>query len=296
MKTIVLSEVIYMLYPSNYKRKKMSFAKRCSFDFSPVIQERGKTYFLNKNIISCYKNKNEYDATVKGSNHNQYHVSIYVSYNEYNDIESIEYECDCPCEFPCKHIYAVLLAIDHKQYKKPKLKPELQPKQISLKKLIHKIPPKILKKYLLQHIDEHTLELDEETIKKHFIEYLPKETYEFYYNRLYNIYILSKDPTQEIQNNLNQIKEYMSHSDYIQSFMILKAIICSMVDTNHLTDEDFVIDLLLKLRMYLRIITRKADIRLKETMIIPWIKELERHNFYHHIYLEDVFADIKIDK
>lgn len=285
-----------MLYPSNYKkRKKISFAKRCSFDFSPVIQERGKMYFLQKKITSCYKNKNEYYATVKGSNHNQYHVSIYVLYNAYHDIESIKYECDCPCEFPCKHIYAVLLAIDHKKYKKPKLKPELQPKQISLKKLIHKIPPKILKKYLLQHIDEHTLELDEETIKKHFIEYLPKETYEFYYNRLYNIYILSKDPTQEIQNNLNQIKEYMSHSDYIQSFMILKAIICSMVDTNHLTDEDFVIDLLLKLRMYLRIITRKADIILKETMIIPWIKELERHNFYHHIYLEDVFADIKID-
>ena len=47
--------------------------------------------------------------------------------------------------------------------------------------------------------------------------------------------------------------------------------------------------------MYLRIITRKADIKRKETMIIPWIKELERHNFYHHIYLEDVFADIKID-
>lgn len=88
----------------------------------------------------------------------------------------------------------------------------------------------------------------------------------------------------------------MSHSDYIQSFMILKAIICSIVDTNHLTDEDFVIDLLLKLRMYLRIITRKADIKLKETMIVPWIKELESHNFYHHIYLEDVFADIKIDK
>lgn len=284
-----------MLYPSHYKRKKLAFAKRCSFDFSPVIQERGKMYFLQKKITSCYKNKNEYYATVKGSNHNQYHVSIYVLYNAYHDIESIKYECDCPCEFPCKHIYAVLLAIDHKQYKKPKLKPELQPKQISLKKLIHKIPPKILKKYLLQHIDEHTLELDEETIKKHFIEYLPKETYEFYYNRLYNIYILSKDPTQEIQNNLNQIKEYMSHSDYIQSFMILKAIICSMVDTNHLTDEDFVIDLLLKLRMYLRIITRKADIKLKETMIIPWIKELERHNFYHHIYLEDVFADIKID-
>ena len=286
-----------MLYPSNYKkRKKISFAKRCSFDFSPVIQERGKMYFLQKKITSCYKNKNEYYATVKGSNHNQYHVSIYVLYNAYHDIESIKYECDCPCEFPCKHIYAVLLAIDHKQYKKPKLKPELQQKQISLKKLIHKIPPKILKKYLLQHIDEHTLELDEETIKKHFIGYLPKETYEFYYNRLYNIYILSKDPTQEIQNNLNQIKEYMSHSDYIQSFMILKAIICSMVDTNHLTDEDFVIDLLLKLRMYLRIITRKADIKLKETMIIPWIKELERHNFYHHIYLEDVFADIKIDR
>lgn len=65
-----------------------------------------------------------------------------------------------------------------------------------------------------------------------------------------------------------------------------------MIDTNHLSNEESVIDLLLKLRMYLRIIMRKADEQLKENFIVPWIKQIEDKNFYNHIYLEDVFSDI----
>lgn len=282
----------YMPHKTNHKKKVISLERTYANDFALVIRERGKEYFLNKKIKTCIKNNNEYYATVTGSEHNEYHVFISTSKSTYQHHESINYVCDCPFEFPCKHIYAVLLAIDNKQYIKPKLKPELPQKNFSFKKFIQMIPPKQLKKYLLQHLDDHKVVVDKETMKQYFIEYVPKEPYEFYYNHLYNAYILQQNVEQELQYDMMQLREYMNHSDFQQAFLILKAIICSMIDTNHLSNEESVIDLLLKLRMYLRIIMRKADEQLKENFIVPWIKQIEDKNFYNHIYLEDVFSDI----
>ncbi len=274
------------------KRKKkhsISLAKKYDNHFALQIKIRGKGYYERENVISCIKVYNNYYAKVEGSEKKEYEVTIEV----YNLDDTIGYDCDCPCDYPCKHIYAVLLAIDNHDYTTTKLRKEIKKKDYNLQQIIKTIPAKKLKHFMINHTTNNFCDFNTNNFRKEFLNYFPKEKYEYYYNRLYNTYMLQKNTTFYLEIFLENIKEYLSIKNYKQAFRIVKAIIESTNDTNNLEDQENIINILLKLGMYLRIINRKSNNKLKEEIINPWIKKVEKNNYYNNIYLEDIILSIK---
>lgn len=83
--------------------------KKFEDSFNSVIIERGKNYYKEGRVkLKVIKNFEEYHSQVKGSEDNIYDIDISFS----GDGKSLKYKCNCPCEFPCKHVYATLLEID----------------------------------------------------------------------------------------------------------------------------------------------------------------------------------------
>lgn len=80
--------------------------------FNDTIIERGKEYYKEKRVNYLEKINDKYIAVVSGNDD-------YVVIIDYDDeAQKIVISCNCPCEFNCKHIYAVLLAIRNKKFKK----------------------------------------------------------------------------------------------------------------------------------------------------------------------------------
>lgn len=89
--------------------KILNNTKKFEDSFNSVIIERGRNYYKEGRVkLKVIKNLEEYHSQVKGSEDNIYDVDISFS----NDGKSLKYKCNCPCEFPCKHVYATLLEID----------------------------------------------------------------------------------------------------------------------------------------------------------------------------------------
>ena len=87
----------------------MSYSKQFKDSFNSVIVERGRNYYKDGRVrLKLIKNFEKYHSEVKGSEENKYNVDISFS----SDGRSLKYICDCPCDFPCKHVYATLLEID----------------------------------------------------------------------------------------------------------------------------------------------------------------------------------------
>ena len=250
----------------NLKNKETSLAKEYKDFFAPQIIIRGKRYYEDHHILSCIKNHDKFYAVVEGSEDYEYNVTIEIDRRN----NTTNYHCNCPCDYPCKHIYATLMAIDHHDYITHKLKKEIKEKDYDLSQIIRSIPAKKLKEYMIKTIKNRPFISSVHEFKKEFLNYFPKEPYEYYYNNLYNAYILNKN----INNYLDVYQE-------------------NIKDTHNLNDKEFLLNLLLKLGMYLRIIYRKSNNKLKEEKIIPWIKEIESNNYYNNIYLEDTILSLK---
>ena len=78
-------------------------------NFNPVIVERGINYYKdNKVKLEIIDDLKQYKAKVLGNDNNVYDVKIDLNLSE----KSGHFECSCPCDFLCKHIYATLLEID----------------------------------------------------------------------------------------------------------------------------------------------------------------------------------------
>ena len=92
-------------------------------DFSYQIRERGRDYYNSGNIVLCCKNNNKYYAKVRGTNDKPYIVNVEITE------DGVEYDCTCPCTFPCKHEYAVIMASTNQEYANILLKPELKEKK-----------------------------------------------------------------------------------------------------------------------------------------------------------------------
>lgn len=78
--------------------------------FAYQIRERGKKYYEDKTISFLEKIDDRYFAIVEGT---QKYLVI-IKYNEEEKIMQVY--CSCPCEFYCKHIYAVILAIRNNEF------------------------------------------------------------------------------------------------------------------------------------------------------------------------------------
>ena len=271
----------------NKKKKLPKLLESCIEDFSEQIKKRGTDYYERYNVLSCIKNKDDFIATVEGSDDNVYTVNI-----ETEEGKVVYYDCTCPCDFPCKHVYATLLAIDNNEYESPKLKKKIPKKDYDLQEIVKNIPSKKLKQFLLEYTNSCCTYFSPNLFKKRFLEYFPKEKYEYYYNNLYNSF--------KVQNNINffldiylaSIKDYINIKDYKQAFLIIEAIIESIYDSENLDERDFITNLLLKLGFSLRNIYRNVDKKTKEEVIIPWITKVKNNNYYYNSYLEDLILSL----
>lgn len=149
----------------------------CEEDFSYQIRERGKNYYKDGNVIMCGKCNNSYYGKVSGSGNEPYNVKVEIEDGE------VYYDCDCPYEYPCKHEYALLMAISNQEYQIIDLKPEISEERDNLQKLIEKIPAEEIKEYLLspKGLDYVCFEMN--SFEEYFRKYYPNQSY--YYN-LYN--------------------------------------------------------------------------------------------------------------
>ena len=250
-------------------------------DFEYQIKQRGKDYYNNGNVIKVYKSDNQFYAKVKGSNSNIYNVKI-----DNSEYRGLEYECDCPYEYPCKHEYAVLMAITNGEYEEISLAPNILEKKISLYELIEKIPANKIKEYLLLE-EGNTVTINQKHLENHFSEYLPKQKYEYYYNNLYNELILNIDENNLTEAYLNKVKNYIDKHEFSEGYKIIKSIIEAYKDTDELNTK--LIDYLPKIGMFLRIIDRKCDPMTKD-IIRKWINHLRDYYYYDSYYLEDMVS------
>lgn len=252
-------------------------------EFEYQIKSRGKDYYNNNRIVSIVRDGNEFIAKVDGSK--RYEVK--VNYDE--DDEFLYYDCTCPCEYPCKHEYAVLLAIKNKEYSNIKLKANIRKKELTVQQLIELIPAEDLKEYILSVVGRDYVCFELEHLEEHFRKYIPRQTYEYYYNNLYNSLVL--DGYSEIKYT-SIARDLINFGEYQEAFYAVKAIIEAAKDVNVLTKWDDLLNQFPTIGMLLRIIYRKGDNNVKSN-INEWMQILEENNYYDSLYLEDVILSIK---
>lgn len=78
--------------------------------FNYQICQRGKKYYDESKVKFLEKINDRYFATVEGT-------VKYLTIIKYNEEEKkMQVYCSCPCEFYCKHMYAVILSIRNKKF------------------------------------------------------------------------------------------------------------------------------------------------------------------------------------
>lgn len=258
-------------------------------DFSYQVQSRGRDYYNKGNVISCCKNGNNYYAKVKGSASKPYVVSFEITDDE------IEYNCTCPYDYPCKHEYAVLLAIANKEYSIAQLKPEIKENKCDLQTMLKQIPAEEIKNYLLSPVGIDNVSFEISAFEDAFRKYYPNQDYDYYYNKLYNALVLNEDHESVTDLYLEKIKQYIFNLEFDESYKIIVSVINAYNDTNRLNFDEYISQKFPLLGMYLRIINRKCDLKLKNK-IEEWTEILKDNNYYDNLYLEDIIIMMNYQK
>lgn len=269
----------------NYYCEEEDLLEELDDEFSFQIKERGIDYYKSGNVILCLKDNNKYFAKVKGSNNEPYKVNIEITEDD------ILCDCSCPCDFPCKHEYAVLIAISNQEYTNIKLKPEVKEKKENLQNILKDIPAEDLKEYLLSSKGMNYVCFEMNSFEEYFKKYYPSQSYEYYYNNLYNALVLDNEYEKVIDSYINKIRQYISNLVYEEGFKILKSIIEAYNDSNKLNFDSYIINQFPTLGMLFRIINRKCNKHLKD-YINSYILELKKNNYYNNLYLEDIIMMI----
>ena len=255
-------------------------------NFQDQIIKRGKDYYKAGNVIQVIKNKNTFIAKVKGTDY--YEVKITID----KDSKTLSCNCTCPCEFLCKHEYAVLLAIKNKKYIEKELKEEIIKNNITLNELIQNIPATELKQYILKKIFDKNfsdyLLLDFNDFEVDFLKYLPSQPYEYYYNNLYNYVMINDDIRFDCKYI---IKDLINGEKYEEAFLVIKAFIEVANDTKHFEKIEIGINKYSDIALFLRMIYRKSDNILKEK-IEEWLEKIRKNKYYNSLYLEDMIVSI----
>jgi len=79
--------------------------------FSYNITKRGLDYYENDKVLYLEKVDDRYFSVVEGSKK----YVVVIKYNE--EKKKMSVYCSCPCDFYCKHIYAVILSIRNNELK-----------------------------------------------------------------------------------------------------------------------------------------------------------------------------------
>lgn len=250
------------------------------------IQQRGEDYYYNNNVLNVCKNRNSYIAKVGGNSDKPYDVTIEVTPDD------LIMSCSCPCTYPCKHEYAVLMAISNGDYEDVKLKQPIKELDSKISTLIKDIPAEELKAYILSPVGKDKVVFETTAFQEHFRKYLPNQKYEYYYNNLYNSLVLNNDYEELIKSYLNRVKQYISGNEFNEVTKIIKSIVEAYKDTNKINFDDYFTDILPSIGMFLRVAYRKAGDETKAE-ITAWINELEKENYYNNYYLEDIVLNLK---
>ena len=255
-------------------------------NFQHQIIKRGEDYYKAGNVSQVIKNKNTFIAKVKGTDY--YEVKITID----KDSKTLSCNCTCPCEFLCKHEYAVLLAIKNKKYIEKELKEEIIKNNITLNELIQNIPATELKQYILKKIFDKNfsdyLLLDFNDFEVDFLKYLPSQPYEYYYNNLYNYVMINDDIRFDCKYI---IKDLINGEKYEEAFLVIKAFIEVANDTKHFEKIEIGINKYSDIALFLRMIYRKSDNILKEK-IEEWLEKIRKNKYYNSLYLEDMIVSI----
>ena len=227
-------------------------------------------------VMSCYKNNNKYFSKVKDDKNEVHNVFVEI------EDDGVKYSCDCCCDFPCMHEYSTIVAIINDEFKEIDLKEFTKEKTFTISDLIQLISGEELKDFLLIDKNIEAISFDENCFKDYFSKYLPKQSYNYYYNNLYNAVILDFDYQKYVKNYLYQVKKYIDKNDYKEALKIIKCIIEVFHDCDKL---DYITDELNIISMYLRVIRRKSN-------EIDWFNYLKNNNYYNNVYLEDMLMRV----
>ncbi len=251
--------------------------------FEYQIKSRGRKYYEDGNVVLCckIKGKNKYYAKVRGSDEKPYIVSVE------NTLDDVLLNCTCPCDFPCKHEYAVLIAISNREYFVSDLKPEIKKKKSDLKSVLELIPAEEIKDYLLSSKRIYSVCFEMNIFENYFRKYYPNQEYEYYYNNLYNSLSLDNGYEEMTNSYLNMVKQYVYANEFEESLKIIISIINAYNDTNKLNFDDYIVTKFPLIGMYLRIINRKCDEKVKQDLL-SFILELKEKNYYNNLFLEDI--------
>lgn len=249
--------------------------------FSPLIKERGENYYNKGNVLECYRTGDTFLAKVKGTGSSSYDVKITLKKH------FLDYQCSCPCTFLCKHEYAILETIKNDEYVTVDLKEVVPEKRYSIEEIIKNIPDDEFKEYVLTHLVDNRLFLRHESFEEKFYKYFPRQSYEYYYNNLYNRLVINNDFECLIDCYLKKIKQYIAILDLEEVLKIIKSILNAYIDSKKLNNDEYIIEKLAIIGMYLRILYRKANDELKKE-VENWIKTLVDNNYYDNYYLEDI--------
>lgn len=278
-----IEEITVSEIPNYYEEE--SLVQDYESDFKPHIKDRGLEYYELGHVMKVFKSRNRYYAKVSGSSLEPYEVQL-----EVHD-DHIDYSCSCPCEYNCKHEYAVLLAIVNKEYEQVTLRKFMPDKVFDIGTILQTIPAEEIKEFVINALEDDSICIDEDIFSNAFRKYLPKQKYDYYYNNLYNELVLNNSYSEKIYDYMECAKEYLSADEFREVFKIIKAIINAYKDSDNLNDDIF-IDLLPSLGMYLRIVYRKSD-DVTVQMITSWVTELAKNNYYNSYYLEDIILSLK---
>ena len=247
------------------------------YEFNETIKQRGLDYFEKGNFISCLKNKNTYFAKVKGTI--EYKVKIEFFKN------NLIMSCTCPCDFNCKHEFATILSIFTNNYKNITLKRKIPKKTQNIRKTISQIPAEELKQYLLKKPY-----FNKKDFEQYFIKYMPSQPYNYYYNNLYNSLTLDDNYLETLDDFINDLKIKIKNKNYSNSFIIIKAIINALKDTDNL-DNNKLINIYYWLNLILKITYKKSNQTIKNA-ITSWLNYIKQNNYFESLWLENMIGEI----
>lgn len=262
------------------REEERKFIEKNKKDFSDAIIGRGENYYNIGAVENVKKIGARYYSVVHGQD--EYNVEII---NKKDD--GIIASCTCPCYYPCKHIYATLIKIVKEEYKEINILPIVKRKEINVLEMLKTIPADNLKEFIITSYALGDTKIDTEAISHAFPKFAPKQSYEYYYNSLYNKYAFEEEIIYLVDKFIQEAKEYLEQEEFYEVFKIIKAIIAIYVDTDVLKKEYNHIENFYTLGMFLRIAYRKGDKKLKKE-INCWKDVIQKNNYYKNYYLEDM--------
>ncbi len=116
-----LDDFMNEIFGSIYNNSTYDYRREIDFDlfnddiddiFSYNITKRGLDYYENDKVLYLEKVDDRYFSVVEGSKK----YVVVIKYNE--EKKKMSVYCSCPCDFYCKHIYAVILSIRNNELKR----------------------------------------------------------------------------------------------------------------------------------------------------------------------------------